>query len=293
MYFPFQLPKVPGYSEEPVWENGSFMLGNTRHKVIKYSQNDMGWNDDLTILHEESATETHPIDMASRKQAISQVRHFCKKKQPVILEIGCSSGYFLKDLQKNFPEAFIIGSDVIPDKLELLADDLTNIPLMQFDLTNCPLPEESVDVLIMLNVLEHIERDLEALIQAQRILKPGGLLILEVPAGPHLFDVYDKFLKHFRRYTLSELKSKVISSGLTIQHKSHLGVFPYPLFYCIKKKNQRLLQLQEDEQKEVVSRVIKQSAKSPLLRLLMFLELWLGQYIAYPFGIRCIMTCRK
>ena len=66
----------------------------------------------------------------------------------------------------------------------------------------------------MLNVLEHIEDDNEALMQAKRILKPGGILVLEIPAGPHLYDIYDKFLRHFRRYNLSGLTNQLQGIGL-------------------------------------------------------------------------------
>ena len=94
---------------------------------------------------------------------------------------------------------------------------MPNTPLLQFDLTQCSLPDSCIDVLIMLNVLEHIEDHEKALSQARRILKPNGLLILEVPAGPHLYDVYDKFLHHFRRYTQTNLTSLVHKVGFLIE----------------------------------------------------------------------------
>lgn len=290
MNFPFELPVIAGETEKPIWNINGFLLGNKRKKVLSYSENSAGWDDSLTVFTEENDGDNHPIALASRKHTISQIKRFCKMADPVILEIGCTSGFMLKDLKKNFPHAFLIGADVIPEKLEALADKMPNVPLLQFDLTQCPLPDNSIDVLVMLNVLEHIEQDEKALLQIKRILRPGGLLILEVPAGPHLYDVYDKFLRHFRRYQLSALEKVLKKIEFKIEKKSHLGVFIYPFFARVKKKN---LSLSEAEQKEIVAKEIKNSAEVPLLNFVMNLELLLGRYLSYPVGIRCIVTAKK
>ena len=63
------------------------------------------------------------------------------------------------------------------EPLYRLAKALPGVPLMRFDLLQCPLPAASIDVLIMLNVLEHIEDDGGALRKAFALLKPGGHLI--------------------------------------------------------------------------------------------------------------------
>jgi SAM-dependent methyltransferase len=63
--------------------------------------------------------------------------------------------------------------------------------LLHFDLRHCPLPDGSFDGVILLNVLEHIKEDAAALRQIARILKPGGIAAIEVPAGRGLYDIYD------------------------------------------------------------------------------------------------------
>ena len=69
------------------------------------------WNDELTLFHEEVAASDHFIDKASRQQALTELQRITSK-QPVILEIGCSSGYFLEVLHTHMPNAQIIGADV-------------------------------------------------------------------------------------------------------------------------------------------------------------------------------------
>jgi ubiquinone/menaquinone biosynthesis C-methylase UbiE len=170
---------------------------------------------------------------------------------------------------------------------------MPDMPLLQFDLTTCPLPTNSLDAVVLLNVLEHIPDDTAALHQVYRILKPGGVAVIEVPAGPHLYDVYDKLLLHCRRYFLAQARDLARNAGFHILYQSHMGFFVYPAFWLTKKRNRRYLAEEKTAQEQIVRQNIQSSQQSRLFSLLMRTELKLGQYISYPFGIRCLLTCRK
>jgi SAM-dependent methyltransferase len=88
-------------------------------------------------------------------------------------------------------------------------------------------------------VLEHIDNDFKALQEIQRILRPGGLAHIEVPADPPSFDLYDEVLMHFRRYRLGDLTTKAREAGFAILKATHLGFFVYPLFKMGKRRNQK------------------------------------------------------
>ena len=233
MNLPFNLPPPTGYSVSPIWNGRNFVFANRCTPILEYSENFAGWSDDLTELHEEAAGDSHPIDLASRYDAVEQVKKFMPSANAVIMEIGCSSGFLIRDLAKSFPKAVIVGADVVKEPLYRLANKLPGIPLIRFDLLQCPLPSQIVDVLIMLNVLEHIEDDVDALQKAFNLLKPGGALIIEVPAGRSLYSDYDAELRHFRRYSASELKDQLTKVGFKVCRKSHLGFVLFPAFAVV------------------------------------------------------------
>ncbi|MBA2450941.1 MAG: methyltransferase domain-containing protein [Chloroflexi bacterium] len=290
--FEYPWPTPSGASDSPEWLGRGFRLGDERVSVLSYQIGDSGWTDELTAFHEDTAGSNHPIDRASRELALEPLGAL-RARTPVLLEIGCSSGFMLRLLRRRLPDAFVIGADYVRGPLEELAGSLPDVPLLQFDLTTCPLPDRSVDAVIMLNVLEHIEDDAGALDQVQRVLRPGGLLILEVPAGPNLYDVYDELLLHHRRYAMSGLRRLVQSSGLEIVRATHLGVLLYPVFAAVKLRNKRFLSRERALQRRVVEQNIRTTGSSALLGAALGLERALGRRLRWPFGIRCILAARK
>lgn len=292
MNLPFELPPLREGEASPRWDGNAFYVGDRRRPFLEYTANREGWTDNLTKFHEETAGEDHFIDRASRHLAIRELRRRVTSATPVILEVGCSSGFLLRLLRQNFPSSLLIGSDVVSGPLYELAQQLPE-PLLQFDIVKCPIPDNVVDAVVMLNVLEHVDDDEAALRQVYRILTPGGYLIIEVPAGPQLYDVYDKMLLHRRRYKLSQLTALAKKAGFDIVRKSHLGCFLYPGFWLVKQRNKRLFHLDPSAVEKVVGQNIRSTGGNPLLEPAMKFELWLGRYISYPFGIRCLLTCRK
>ncbi len=293
MSFPFILPPQEPGKPNPQWTGNGFLVGNNFCRVLEYSSNDMGWSDDLTSLHEDAAGSDHFIDRASRRHALQQLLEYVGKKPPVVLEIGCSSGFLVRRISERLKDSVVIGSDIVHKPLEQLASSQPGLPLLRFDLVKCPFPDSSIDVVIMLNVLEHIENDRLAMQQVYRILKPGGIAVIEAPAGPHLYDFYDKSLMHYRRYTLMGLTALVKGLNFRVLKQSHLGFFLYPGFCWVKRRSKKLVLQSEDIRKHLTERNIRKTGGSRLLGMLIELELAMGEFISYPFGIRCLVTCIK
>ena len=289
----FPWPSLPGSPVPPQWDGRQFLVRGQTQDVLCYEAADSHWSSELTEMHEAEAGSTHPIDRASRALAIQSLEHFTAGRGLIVLDVGCSSGFLLEEIRARRPEAELIGSDFIAPPLQALARRLPGVPLLQFDLRKCPLPDAAVEAITALNVLEHIDDDAAALGHIFRVLKPGGITHLEVPAGPHLYDIYDEHLMHHRRYTLGPLQDMARAAGFEVLKATHLGAWMYPAFAWVKRKNRRLLQLPPEEKKRIVAGQIHATSHSVVLRMLLRAELALGRRISYRWGIRCVLVLRK
>jgi SAM-dependent methyltransferase len=289
------FPSPADAAQQTFWNPQGFELGDRRARVLAYDVSPSGWTDELTTLHEETGGSDHFIDVASRRHAVAEIVHCAGPGPATVLEIGCSSGFLLRELLARLPGANIIGADYTRGTLEALAKRLPGVPLLQFDLTRCPLPDAFADVTVLLNVLEHISDHEAAVRHLFRITRPGGAVVIEVPAGAHLFDVYDRVLMHERRYDMSGLVSLVEQAGFTVERASHLGALLYPAFHLSKRLNQRRYPpgAKVDERAAVAAMISATRKSSGLMTGLMRLEAAMRRYVTFRRGIRCLITCRK
>jgi SAM-dependent methyltransferase len=275
------------------WTGRGFLVDGQERPILDYGAGQSGWDDELTRFHEDVAGDgAHPIDAASRRCARAALKRHLDR-EVVILEVGCSSGFLLRELTADWPQGLIIGSDYIAEPLDDLARRTPSMPLLRFDLVECPLPSASLDGVVLLNVLEHIERHDLAIEQVARILKPGGIAVVEVPAGPQLFDVYDKYLKHFRRYSRHDLRVLLTRAGLRVVSESFLGCLIYPAFALVKRRNRRWLDAPEETQRRIVANQIRQTGRGPLLQWTIAIEERLRDWVNLPCGIRCLAVAVK
>jgi ubiquinone/menaquinone biosynthesis C-methylase UbiE len=289
--FPWPAVSVGGVM--PVWTGTDFLIGQQHLRVASYDSDSSHWSEDLTSLHETEAGRDHPMDRASRRLAVQTMRQLGANRKATILDVGCSTGFVLENLRAALPQADLIGADYLPGPLEGLARRMADIPILQFDLRQCPLPDACVDGITCLNVLEHIDDHERALGHLYRILKPGGLAHIEVPAGPRLYDIYDEYLMHHRRYRLAELINLARAKGFTVAEATHLGFGVYPAFWCVKRKNRRKMAAPPEEKARLVIGQIRRTRVNRLFALMIQLETALGRVLAYPCGIRCVVVLRK
>jgi SAM-dependent methyltransferase len=143
-----------------------------------------------------------------------------------ILEIGCGTGSNLPMLQM-FGHVEAIEPDRQARQIALDRFDVAIAEGMLPDGLN--VDDSAYDLIVMLDVLEHIEDDAAALAQVKRKLKPGGRLLLTVPAMPWLWSSHDDAHHHFRRYTAKGLIQALTTARYTIHHHSHFNTLLFPL----------------------------------------------------------------
>ncbi len=118
--------------------------------ILCYGAGPVAWSDELTEVHEEVAGDDHYIDRASRHQRSAVAALAARVRRH---HHGCRLLFFLPEvLRRRFPDCLIVGADCVPGPLERLSTNMPDIPLLQFDLTTCPLPDQRFDALVLLNV---------------------------------------------------------------------------------------------------------------------------------------------
>jgi SAM-dependent methyltransferase len=98
-------------------------------------------------------------------------------------------------------------------------------------LTEMPFADGSVDVVSVLDVLEHVEDQVAALREIRRVLKPGGRLFLFAPAHDWLWSLQDEVSHHVRRYTRRSLAAAALGAGLTIDRLTYVNLFLLPAIF--------------------------------------------------------------
>ena len=140
-----------------------------------------------------------------------------------LVDVGCGTGANLPMLRRAVaPDGEVYGLDFSPLALQWARTegDLGalngRVHLSQGDALALPLRDECADVVTMLDVLEHLSDDARALSEVRRILRPGGALVLSVPAYQHLWSAHDEALHHFRRYEKSGLSRVLHRAGFGV-----------------------------------------------------------------------------
>ena len=133
------------------------------------------------------------------------------------LEVGCGLGNFTPFL---LDRELVVATDLSAEYCAAVAarfPDAPHLVVLPHDITADPAPliEYGFDTVICLNVLEHIADDLAALQNIHRVLVPGGVLVLLVPAVPALYGTLDAAIGHWRRYRRDELIRKAKDAGFT------------------------------------------------------------------------------
>ena len=137
----------------------------------------------------------------SKKDLINILMNKIGRKNLKILNIGSGTGVDL-EIMNRFGNIYII--DVNKKALDLIPSNLYSEKKV-CDATALPYPNDFFDIVCSFDVFEHIKNDKKAVLEAHRVLKKKGLLLLMVPAFNFLFSAHDKALLHYRRYSKKKL----------------------------------------------------------------------------------------
>jgi len=167
----------------------------------------------------------------SKIKLITNTLELIKLKQnSKILDIGCGTGIILSSLT-NYKN--IYGIDNEPKAIQYCKKNkLKNVTIGNAQ--KLSFPSNFFDCLIVLDVLEHVDENI-ALSEFVRVLKPGGYLIITVPAYQWMWSKWDEILMHKKRYTKSSLSQALTKHQLIIYKITYLYSFILIPTFLIRK----------------------------------------------------------
>ena len=166
--------------------------------------------------------------VSRRRLALSMLKRFSAPGPA--LDVGCGTGAVLSELQKS-GEA--VGVDLSGTALEYAAErGLAN--LVKADAQALPFATGAFQSIVSLDTLEHVPDDKAAAREIARVLRPGGVAVINVPAFRWLWGPHDVALMHCRRYTRKELVQLLEGAGLRIEKASYGVFFLFPVVLVIR-----------------------------------------------------------
>ena len=223
----------------------------------------------------------------ARRQIVASVISDLRLPSTVkILEVGCGTGGNLRMLSR-FGDVSALEMD---DAARAIAQSKAG-SLIEIRAGHCPenIPYEpaSFDVICMLDVLEHVERDAETLVAIGKLLKPGGTVVLTVPAYQWMFGPHDEFLHHKRRYASSGLRKLVVSAGLTVRRLTYFNTVLFPIAAIVRLKS-RLMPAQVRQNETTPPKVLNWILQSVFSSERHFIS-----RMNFPFGLSLLCTVQS
>jgi SAM-dependent methyltransferase len=151
-----------------------------------------------------------------------------------ILDAGCGTGGLIRRLEKGKAEWRWTGVDVEPLACEL-ARTRCAAEIVQGSLLSLPFPESTFDAVVCSDVLYHLDDDVAALREIFRVLRPGGVVAVNVPAHRWLWSYHDEVTHARRRYGRREAIEKLGAAGFAAVRATHWNALPLPLVIVRRK----------------------------------------------------------
>ena len=205
-----------------------------------------------------------------------------------VIDLGGGCGGWLEYLTQRSPVEFselALGDSSF--KALTLAKSVVGPGVSRFQVDLLDLGwEDRWDVVFLLDVLEHLQDDKIVLREIRKVLRPGGLLFVTVPALKFFWSYNDEIALHQRRYSRKDLQGLAESSGLRLVLGRYFMFFLSPLI--LVRKLRRLDQ--EAMSRDSIARLLDETHRVPatpmnvLLRGVLSAETPLGVWFPFPWG---------
>jgi SAM-dependent methyltransferase len=234
-------------------------------------------------LHE--VQERHWWYVARREILETVLRrvHDAGVPEGTLYDLGCGVGANLPVLEKFGPTLGIDSSATAVAHCH----ERGHLNVRQSDIGSLrDLPAESGSVVVLADVIEHLDDDSGCLEAAHRLLKPGGALVVTVPAFMFLWSGVDELSHHRRRYTDTKLR-EVVSQHFTLEWSSYFNTILFGSVVAVRMM-ERLLGRDGSDEATIPHPLVNDA----LRRVFASEKRWLGR-VRLPFGVSVLCVARK
>lgn len=235
--------------------------------------------------------ERHHWWFLGRKEILLSMiqNHFPQLKDKTVLDIGASTGSYVEAFQE-------LGAQVEAHDASLQAISYLRRVSRNGNIQKKKFPDDyqttsllKYDLVLLLDVLEHIRDDKQAFHAAFDLVKPGGLLILTVPACMWLWGPYDVCNRHYRRYHLKQVQKLVNHEEVAVKKLSYFSTLLFPLMLMIRALENVFYKLTG----KILSFYFMPGLINKILLSIFRQELWFLRRFNLPFGSSILVILEK
>ena len=226
---------------------------------------------------------THFWFIARRRLVERLLRRSGAPPGAAVLDTGVGGGLFCERLAAAGYRMTAL--DFLPAGLQRLQREAPAVGLVQSSAESIALSSASFDAALALDVLEHID-DIAAARELFRVLRPGGALLVTVPAFPFLWSYRDTAAGHRRRYRRRALRQLLSSAGFTVETTGYYQCLLFPLAILSRWAGRRT----------AAARDLEDTPPGPLNRLFCafsLAEVYLGSVLPWPYGSSLFAVARR
>jgi ubiquinone/menaquinone biosynthesis C-methylase UbiE len=252
------------------------------------------WGETTSLLTPMNSDEYSNLDVTERKHWYyagkrEMVRRWLARStrlghEQTLLDCGAGTGLFAQEMSAH---CRVLVLDDHEESLRRLRERFPADQVLRVSAEGIPLGSGSVDAVTALDTLEHIERDQLAVDEFARVLRPGGVAVVTVPASMALWSDWDVSLHHYRRYNRDQLRALFPREDWELLYVNYTNVVVYPAVWCVRKWRAWRRQVSgRRTEDQIPPRWLNRLLRATFVRMA-------GWRMPFPFGVSLLLVARR
>jgi SAM-dependent methyltransferase len=187
-------------------------------------------------LHAHVRRALVPVLGSARGSANSRVEGQAGGLRPHVLDAGCGTGGLILRLRAAEPEWKFAGIDFMPIACELARKRCgPEVDIRVASITELPFADQSFDAVVSADVVCQVDNPEVAAAEFFRVLRPGGTVVINVPAYMWMWSYHDDSCQTKHRYTRPEIDALMRGAGFGERQTTHWNALPFPVVWAKRK----------------------------------------------------------